>query len=212
MGKSWGSWWSGRQIASVRCGKDGAVRVCPCGRRRIFRRSASPRPSVTPNAGARPDCTRQMRPRAAVVRLLDITSSEPLPPLPALLSTLEQQQQAGRVAEARAAATARAREALEPAKPPATEPRPKGTRKARVRAGLRRVGVRQPAAAPHSHRAAGPGSPPTSASSEPAHEVGYAVVGASVRVTYGVSQLVFDDVQMESEHLISAVLTMPAPR
>lgn len=43
-----------------------------------------------------------------------------------------------RVAEATALATARVKEALEPAKPmPATKPRPKDARKAWVRAGLR---------------------------------------------------------------------------
>lgn len=71
----------------------------------------------------------------AVARLLDRTASEPLEPLPGLPPTREQQQ-ARRLAEATAVATARVKDALEPPKPPATKPRPKDARKAWIRAGL----------------------------------------------------------------------------
>ena len=79
-----------------------------------------------------------MRLRAAVARLLDTTPSEPLELLPGLPPTREQQQQARRLAEATAVATARVKEALEPPKPPATKPRAKDARKAWVRQGCSR--------------------------------------------------------------------------
>lgn len=81
----------------------------------------------------------EMRLRAAVARLLDTTPAKPLEPLPGLPPTREQQDQARRLAEATALATARVKEALEPAKPPATKPRPKDARKAWVRAGLQQM-------------------------------------------------------------------------
>lgn len=65
----------------------------------------------------------EMRLRAAVARLLDTRPGEPLEPLLGLPPTREQQQQARCLAEAKAAATARVKEALEPAKPPAPKPR-----------------------------------------------------------------------------------------
>lgn len=61
----------------------------------------------------------EMRLRAAVARMVDDTSSEPLPPLPGLPPTREQQQQARRLAEAGAAELARIRAALGPCRPPA---------------------------------------------------------------------------------------------
>jgi hypothetical protein len=82
----------------------------------------------------------ELRLRAAVARLLDTTRAEPIEPLPGLPPTREQQQQARRLAEATATATARVKEALEPAKPlPATKPRPRDARKAWVRAGLQQM-------------------------------------------------------------------------
>lgn len=81
----------------------------------------------------------EMRLRAAVARLLDARPAEPLEPLPGLPPTREQEDQARRLAEATAAATARVKEALEPARPPAIKPRPKDARKAWVRAGLEQL-------------------------------------------------------------------------
>ncbi|EPG2416321.1 hypothetical protein QEK82_001255 [Stenotrophomonas maltophilia] len=80
-----------------------------------------------------------MQLQAAVARLLDTKPAEPLEPLPSLPPTREQQQQARRLAEATATATARVREALEPAKPPAMKPRPNDARKAWVREGLQQL-------------------------------------------------------------------------
>lgn len=57
--------------------------------------------------------------RQAVARLTDSTPIQPSPPLPSLPPTREQQQQARRLAEVTAAATARDKEAVEPRKPPA---------------------------------------------------------------------------------------------
>lgn len=82
----------------------------------------------------------ELRLRAAVVRLLASTASEPLEPLPGLPPTREQQQQALRLAEAGAKEIERIKEALEPRKPRAeTKPRPRDARKAWVRAGLQEI-------------------------------------------------------------------------
>ncbi|QGL78395.1 hypothetical protein [Stenotrophomonas maltophilia] len=144
LGDTWVLWWSGRQIANIRCGKDGAVRV-RLDARKMWQIKEVPAASIAQGKRyAERWCAvrlyPEMRLRAAVARLLDTTPSEPLEPLPGLPPTPEQQQQARRLAEATALATARVKEALEPAKPmPATKPRPRDARKAWVRAGLQRL-------------------------------------------------------------------------
>lgn len=69
MGESWVLWWSGRQIAQVMPAKDRDVRVHLDARKmwqtKDERAAASPKASVTPNAGARPGSTR----RCACARL-----------------------------------------------------------------------------------------------------------------------------------------------
>ncbi len=136
LGDTWVLWWSGRQIANIRCGKDGVVRVRldagRCGRSRKYQLPALPRASATPSAGVRPGST-----QSCVCARLWRGYWTPPQPNPGLPPTREQQQQTRRLAEATATATARVREALEPARPPATKPRPKDARKAWVRAGLR---------------------------------------------------------------------------
>ncbi len=76
----------------------------------------------------------EMRLRAAVARMVDNTPSEPLPPLSGLPPTLEQVQQARRLAEAGSKELERVKEALEPRKPPAiAKPKAKDPWKGRLR-------------------------------------------------------------------------------
>lgn len=143
MGESWVLWWSGRQIANVRLSNDGGARVRLDARKmwqvKEARAASIPQGRRYAERWCAARLYPEMRLRAAVARLLDTTPAEPLEPLPGLPPTREQQQQALRLAEATTTATARVKEALEPAKPPATKPRPKDARKAWVRAGLQQM-------------------------------------------------------------------------
>jgi len=81
-----------------------------------------------------------MRLRVAVALLLDTALSEPFDPALGLLPTPEQQQQARRLAEATAIATAWVKEALEPSKQSAeTKPEVDDPMKAWMRAGRRQL-------------------------------------------------------------------------
>lgn len=143
MGESWVLWWSGRQIANVSAAKDGGARVRLDARKMWQVKEARAASFAQGKRYAERWCAArlypEMRLRAAVARLLDTTPAEPLEPLPGLPPTREQQQQALRLAEATATATARVKEALEPPRPPVTKPRPKDGRKAWVRAGLQQM-------------------------------------------------------------------------
>ncbi|MGO4718016.1 hypothetical protein AB4071_02665 [Stenotrophomonas sp. 2MCAF14_2] len=141
MGESWVLWWGGRQIANVRCGKDGAVRV-RLDARKMWQIKEAPAASIAQGKRyAERWCAArlypEMRLRAAVARMLDATPAEPLEPLPGLPPTREQQQQARRLAEAVTNDLERVKEALAPIRPPATKPRAKDPQKTRVRAALR---------------------------------------------------------------------------
>ncbi len=143
LGDTWVLWWSGRQIAQVSPGKERGVRV-HIGARKMWQTKDEWAANVAQGKRyAERWCAVRLYPelrlRAAVARLLDATPAEPLEPLPGLPPTREQQDQARRLAEATALATARVKEALEPAKPPATKPRPRDARKAWVRAGLQQL-------------------------------------------------------------------------
>lgn len=144
MGESWVLWWNGRQIVNVSAAKDGGVHVRLNARKMWDTKDVRAASITQGKRYAERWCAARLYPelrlRAAVARLLDTTRAEPLEPLPGLPPTPEQQQQARRLAEATALATARVKEALEPAKPmPATKPRPRGARKAWVRAGLQQL-------------------------------------------------------------------------
>ncbi len=143
MGQSWVLWWNGRQIANVSLSNDGGARVRLDARKmwqvKEARAASIPQGRRYAERWCAARLYPEMRLRAAVARLLDTTPAEPLEPLPGLPPTREQQQQALRLAEATTTATARVKEALEPAKPPATKPRPKDARKAWVRAGLQQM-------------------------------------------------------------------------
>lgn len=142
-GERWDLWWNGRSVANVTLAPGRGVRV-HLDARKIFETKKVFAASVSQGKRfAERWCAARLYPdlplREAVARLTDTTPIQPPPPLPGLPPTREQQQQARRLAEATAAATARVREALEPAKPPATKPRPKDARKAWVREGLQQL-------------------------------------------------------------------------
>lgn len=143
LGDTWVLWWSGRQIAQVSPGKERGVRVHLDARKMWQTKDEWAANVAQGKRYAERWCAVRLYPelrlRAAVARLLDATPAEPLEPLPGLPPTREQQDQARRLAEATALATARVKEALEPAKPPATKPRPRDARKAWVRAGLQQL-------------------------------------------------------------------------
>ncbi|MGS7873654.1 hypothetical protein [Stenotrophomonas forensis] len=137
MGESWVLWWNGRQIANVRCGKDGAVRV-RLDARKMWQTKDVPAATIAQGKRyAERWCAArlypEMRLRAAVARLLDATPAEPLEPLPCLPPSREQQQQARRLAEAGAKEVERIKAALEPLRPPGeTKPRARDPMKAWV--------------------------------------------------------------------------------
>ncbi|HDS1531983.1 TPA: hypothetical protein QEK88_001834 [Stenotrophomonas maltophilia] len=141
-GERWDLWWYGRSVANVTPAPGRGARV-HLDVRKIFETKQVFAANVSQGKRyAERWCAARLYPdlplREAVARLTDTAPIQPEPPPPGLPPTREQQQQARRLAEATALATARVKEALEPAKPmPATKPRPKDARKAWVRAGLR---------------------------------------------------------------------------
>ncbi len=144
LGDTWVLWWSGRQIANIRRGKDGAVRV-RLDARKMWQIKEVPAASIAQGKRyAERWCAARLYPdlplRQAVARLTDSTPIQPEPSLPGLPPTREQQQQARRLAEAGAKEIERIKAALEPRRPPKeTKPRPRDARKAWVRAGLQQM-------------------------------------------------------------------------
>lgn len=117
MRESWVLWWSGRQIANISRGKDGAVRV-RLDARKMWQIKEVPAASIAQGKRyAERWCAVRLYPdlplRAAVLKLTDSTPIQPPPPLPGLPPTREQQQQARRLAEAGAKEVARIKEVLE---------------------------------------------------------------------------------------------------
>ncbi|MCU1204233.1 hypothetical protein JAK25_10055 [Stenotrophomonas maltophilia] len=144
LGDTWVLWWNGRQIVNVSPAKDGGVRVRLNARKMWDTKDVRAASIAQGKRYAERWCAArlypEMRLHAAVARLLDTTPPEPLDPLPGLPPTLEQQQQARRLAEATAAATARVKEALEPRRPPkGTKPRATDPMKQWVSAGRRQL-------------------------------------------------------------------------
>ncbi|WP_414486333.1 hypothetical protein [Stenotrophomonas maltophilia] len=142
-GERWALWYNGRETAGVEPDGGPGVRLWLEGHK--FWEVKEVRAANVRQAKRYAErwCAARLYPdlplRQAVARLTDSTPIQPEPPLPGLPLTREQQQQARRLAEATAAATARVREALDPPKPKATKPRPKDARKAWVRAGLEQL-------------------------------------------------------------------------
>lgn len=146
MGESWVLWWSGRQIANVRCGKDGAVRV-RLDARKMWQIKEVPAASIAQGKRyAERWCAARLYPdmplRQAVARLTDSTPIQPAPPPPGLPPTREQQQQARCLGEAGVKEIERIKAALEPRRPPKeTKPRAKHPMKVWVRAGRPQLGA-----------------------------------------------------------------------
>ncbi|MBA0342053.1 hypothetical protein D7U87_15290 [Stenotrophomonas maltophilia] len=143
-GERWALWYNGRETASVTPDGGPGVRLWMEGQKMWQVKEVRAANVRQAKRYAERWCAARLYPdlplRQAVARLTDSTPIPPPPPLSGLPPTREQQQQARRLAEATALATARVKEALEPAKPmPATKPRPRDARKAWVRAGLQQM-------------------------------------------------------------------------
>lgn len=138
-GERWALWYNGRETASVTLDGDPGVRLRMEGQKMWHTKEARAANVRQAKRYAERWCAARLYPelplRQAVARLTDNAPIQPPPPLPDLPPTREQQQQARRLAEATATATARVRAALEPVRPPAeTKPREKDPMKAWVRA------------------------------------------------------------------------------
>jgi hypothetical protein len=139
----WDLWWNERSVANITPAPGRGVRLHLNGRK-VFETKNVFGASVSQGKRyAERWCAARLYSdlplREAVARLIDSTPIQPAPPPPGLPPTREQQQQARRLAEATPLATARVKEAFEPAKLPATKPRQKDARKAWVRAGLQQL-------------------------------------------------------------------------
>lgn len=138
-GERWALWYNGRETASVTLDGGPGVRLRMEGQKMWHTKEARAANVRQAKRYAERWCAARLYPelplRQAVARLTNNAPIQPPPPLPGLPPTREQQQQARRLAEATATATARVRAALEPVRPPAeTKPREKDPMKAWVRA------------------------------------------------------------------------------
>lgn len=141
MEDGWVLWWSGRQIAQVTPSKDRGVRVHLDARKMWQTKDERAASIAQGKRYAERWCAARLYPglplREAVARLTDSTPIVPRTPLPRLPPTREQLQQAQRLDEAAAAASARVMAALEPIRPPAeTKLRAKDPTKRRLRASM----------------------------------------------------------------------------
>lgn len=139
-GERWALWYNGRETASVITDGGSGVRLWMEGQKMWQVKEVRAANVRQAKRYAERWCAARLYPdlplRLAVARLTDSTPIQLPPPLPGLPPTCEQQQQARRLAEATAAATARVREALEPRRmPKETKPRAKDPMKAWVSAG-----------------------------------------------------------------------------
>ena len=144
MGGGWALWWSGRQIAHVSPSKDGGARVHMDVRKMWQTKDVRAASIQQGKRYTERWCAARLYPelrlREAVARLVNSAPTELPPPMPGLLPTPEQQQQARRLAEAGTRELERVKEALEPIRPPAaTKPRARDPQKARVRAALQQM-------------------------------------------------------------------------
>ncbi|EOW2136792.1 hypothetical protein N5C16_05965 [Stenotrophomonas sp. GD03908] len=143
-GERWALWYSGRETAGVELDGGPGVRLWLEGHK--FWEVKEVRAANVRQAKRYAErwCAARLYPdlpfREAVARLTDTAPIQPTPPLPGLPPTREQQQQARRLAEATAAATARVKKALELRRPPKeTKPRATDPMKQWVSAGRRQL-------------------------------------------------------------------------
>ena len=118
MGERWALWWNGREVASVTPTRKGDYRL-HMNALKMWQTKNAPVASIRQGKRfAERWCAARLFPdlplREAIVRLTDNTPIKPARPLPGLPPTLEQQQQAQRLDQAAAAASARVMAALEP--------------------------------------------------------------------------------------------------
>ena len=138
MGERWALWWNGREVASLTPDRGGGLRMTLNALKMWQTKTARVATLRQGKRFAERWCAARLCPglplRQAVAQLTDSTPIAPRAPLPALPPTREQQQ-AQRLDEASAAASALVMAALEPIRPPAeTRPRATDPRKGRLRA------------------------------------------------------------------------------
>lgn len=142
MGGRWALWWNGREVASVTPTREGGYRL-HMNALKMWQTKNAPVASIRQGKRfAERWCAARLFPdlplREAIVWLTDNTPIKPARPLLGLPPTREQRQQAQRLNEAAAAASAPVMAALEPirlpgtSKPRAADPR-KGLMLARAR-------------------------------------------------------------------------------
>ncbi len=139
-GERWALWYNGRETASVTADGGPGVRLWMEGQKMWQVKEVRAANVRQAKRYAERWCAARLYPelplREAVARLTDSTPIQLPPPLPGLLPTREQQQQARRLAEAGTKELQRIKEALEPRRPPKeTKPRARDPMKAWVRAG-----------------------------------------------------------------------------
>jgi hypothetical protein len=140
MGEGWALWWNGRQIAHVTSANGGGVLVHLDARKMWDTKNVRAASIQQGKRYAERWCPARLYPelrlREAVARLLDSTPAELPPRMPGLPPTLEQLQQARRLAEEGAKELEWVKEALDQ-RPPrvVTKPRAKDPMKAWRRTG-----------------------------------------------------------------------------
>lgn len=137
-GERWALWYNGRETANVTPDGGPGVRLWMEGQKMWQVKEVRAANVRQAKRYAERWCAARLYPdlplRQAVARLTDSTPIPPPLPLPGLPPTREQQQQAQRLDEAAATASARVMAALEPIRPPAvTKPRARDPMKAWVR-------------------------------------------------------------------------------
>ncbi|MDV3515156.1 hypothetical protein [Stenotrophomonas sp. C1657] len=143
-GERWALWYNGRETASITPDGGPGVRLWMEGQKMWHVKEVRAANVRQAKRYAERWCAARLYPdlplREAVARLTDNTPIQPVPQLPGLPPTRQQQQQARRLAEAGAKELERVKEALQPIRPPAaTKPRAKDPQKARVRAALQQL-------------------------------------------------------------------------
>lgn len=117
-GDRWDLWWNGRSVASVTPAPVAGVRVHLDARKIHQTKKVLAASTAQGKRYAERWCAARLYPeqrlREAVARLLDNTPTELPPPMPGLPPTVEQLQQARRLAEAGTKELERVKEALEP--------------------------------------------------------------------------------------------------
>lgn len=140
IGERWTLWWNGREVGSLTPDHAGGLRMTLNALKMWQTKNVRVASVRQGKRFAERWCAARLYPdlplREAVARLTDSTPIQPAPPLPGLPPTREHLQQAQRLNEAVATASARVKTALEPVRPPAeTKPGATDPKKGRFRGG-----------------------------------------------------------------------------